>query len=250
MVRRSFAVLVLAWLFGWPAVGQAGERVRVDLELVLAVDASGSVDAEEYVLQLAGIAAAFRDPAILNAITSGPFGRIAVAMVVWADASIPKDETPWAVIDSLESAESFARLIESYPRRVEGGTGIGAAVIYAIQMMQWNEIDGSRLVVDVSGDGKETMIREENSMMLPAARVMANANGVTVNGLVILTEDDLESWYRDNVVTGPGHFVIPAASYRSFASAIREKLLREIEAKVAGDDRTRQDWRLARSVLP
>ncbi|MEZ5774596.1 MAG: DUF1194 domain-containing protein [Hyphomicrobiaceae bacterium] len=209
----------------------AGEPV--DLELVLAVDASGSVDPSEYELQLRGIADAFRDPAVKQAIRSGPLARIAVALVVWADATTPKDDSPWHVISTPETADAFADLVETYPRRVEGGTGIGSALAYAIRMIEFNAIAGTRRVVDVSGDGVETPVREY-AVLLPQARYMARALGVTINGLAIANEvHDLDRYYDANVRAGPGSFVMRAADFEAFRDAIRAKLLREIEAQVA-----------------
>lgn len=232
-VRLALLALVLLACSGVVTIAGSGANQQADLELVLAVDASGSVDADEFALQTRGIAKAFRSADIQQAIRAGPHARIAVAMVVWADASVPKDDTPWYFIDSPESAESFAQLIENFPRRVEGGTGIGSAVVHSIHLMQWNDIDAPRRVVDVSGDGRETAIREDNSLMMPTARAMAIANAVTVNGLAILSEEKLDDWYRENVMTGPDSFVLAANDYASFDTAIHEKLLREIESKLA-----------------
>jgi hypothetical protein len=192
------------------------------------------VDEHEYALQLAGLAAAFRDEAVQQAIGSGPRARIAVAMVVWADASTPKDDSRWHIISGKESAERFADMVERFPRRVEGGTGIGSAIAYAIRMMEWNEIDSPRRVVDVSGDGIETPMREDASILLPSARNMATSLGVVVNGLAISNEvHNLDDYYEANVISGTGAFVLKARSYDDFRTAIREKLLREIEARVA-----------------
>jgi hypothetical protein len=238
-VRTLILLCLMAGLLlgAGPAFAQTdyGPGVSVDLELVLAVDASGSVDESEYTLQLAGLAAAFRDKAVQQAIASGPRARIAVAMVVWADASTPKDDSRWHVITDTESAERFAAMVERFPRRVEGGTGIGSAIAYAIRMMEWNEIEAPRRVVDVSGDGIETPMREDASILLPAARNMALSLGIVVNGLAISNEvHNLDDYYEANVISGNGAFVLKATSYSDFREAIREKLLREIEAKVAG----------------
>lgn len=236
-VRTIRALILLAGLaLAAPAATEDnfGPAVTVDLELVLAVDASGSVDESEYTLQLAGLAAAFRDEAVQQAIASGPRGRIAVAMVVWADASTPKDDSRWHVMSGKEGADRFASLVERFPRRVEGGTGIGSAVAYAIRMMEWNEIESPRRVVDVSGDGIETPMREDSSILLPAARNMAVSLGVTVNGLAIANEvHNLDDYYEANLIAGPDAFVVKARNYSDFKVAIREKLLREIEARVA-----------------
>lgn len=212
----------------------AADDVAVDLELVQAVDASGSVDPDEWQLQLNGVAAAVRDPEVLTAIKSGAHGRIAVAVMAWADATLDKDETDWFLIDSSDSAEAFAKAVEHFPRRVEGGTGIGSALAAAVRLMLYNQYAGARQVVDVSGDGTETPSREEATILLPSGVAMADAYNVTVNGLAITNEvGDLDEYYRSNVATGPGHFVMKAKNYVDFRVAIREKLLREISPDIA-----------------
>jgi hypothetical protein len=115
------------------------------------------------------------------------------------------------------------------PRAALGGTGIGAGVAFAVRILARNGFSAPRQVVDVSGDGRETPPRE-NVVMMPMARALADARGVTLNGLAILNDDpDLASWYRNNVITGRGAFVIPVDDYSDFAQAIVEKLIREIE---------------------
>lgn len=233
------AIVLLAALIGLGGPAAAGaiaaDTDRVDLELVLAVDASGSVSDEEYALQLAGIAAALRDDEVQRAIGAGPRGRIAVALMIWADATMPKDASAWHVLTGGAEAEAVARIAERYPRRVEGGTGIGSAVAMGIRLIRENGIESDRQVVDVSGDGIETPLREDTSIALPAARNMAKASGVTVNGLAIVNEvHDLDAYYRQEMIAGADCFVMRAVDYRDFARAIREKLLREIGLKVAG----------------
>lgn len=225
---------LLLLLFSLAVLPATAVAEAVDLELVLCVDASGSVSDDEYDLQLTGLAAAFRDSAVQSAITSGPRGRVAVALVVWADASTPKDKSDWHVLDGAAAAERFARVIERFPRRVEGGTGIGSAVAFSVSYIEMNDIQSSRKVVDVSGDGIETPVRAEISMLLPAARNMAAARDVVLNGLAITNEvHNLDDYYRDNLMLGPDSFVMTAPNYAAFKIAIREKLLREIAARVA-----------------
>ncbi len=224
---------LLCLLYEAPAVAAAPPR-DVDLELVLAIDASGSVDEEEFKLQLAGIAAAFRDQDVQAAVASGPRGRIAVAIVIWADASTPKDQTDWYLLASPADCNAFAIVVDEVPRRVEGGTGIGSAVAHSIRLMEYNDISAPRRVVDVSGDGIETPVREDIGILLPSARNMADALQVVVNGLAITNEVlDLDIYFRDNMITGPGSFVMKAKDYLDFREAIRAKLLREIAANVA-----------------
>jgi hypothetical protein len=202
----------------------------VDLELVLAIDASSSVDDSEWELQRQGYADAFRDPAIQNAIISGPRRRIAIAVVVWADASVPRWDSDWFVLAGPSDSAALADFMAALPRIPQGGTGIGAGIAYAIRKLDRNGLTAPRQVVDVSGDGRETPPRE-TVVLMPQARAFADAKGVTINGVAILSADDLSlaTWYRNNVITGPGSFAIAAADYRAFGEAIRRKLLKEIE---------------------
>ncbi len=210
-----------------PAPAQPAERV--DLELVLAVDASGSVDDREFALQIGGIAAAFRDPKIHEAIAAGPLGRIAVSLVIWADATVPRYASPWRILDGAEAARGFAAFVGVQPRRARGGTGIGAALAFSTQKILLNDIAGTRRVVDVSGDGFETTPRDY-VVLLWQGRSVADRHGVTVNGLAILSDEaNLAEYYRQELITGPGAFVITAARFEDFAEAMRRKLLREIE---------------------
>ncbi len=223
---RTFALLAV--LCGW-ATSTRAEPVVADLELVLAVDASGSVDDREFALQMQGIAAGFRDPKVRQAIGSGPQGRIAVNVIVWADHQMPKDSSGWFLLAGDADAEAFARLVESFPRRQNGATGIGEGVAAAVRAIESNGITGARKTIDVSGDGQETPPREF-VVLMPQARVMALASDIIINGLAISNEDPgLFDYYRTEVRTGADSFVMEAADYADFAEAMRRKLIREIE---------------------
>ncbi len=215
---------------------------EVDLELVLAMDASGSISNAEYILQLNGTATAFRDPVIQAAIASGPTGKIAVSVMLWSDAAFPKIRSGWFVLDSAQSADAFASLVETFQlsdnHTVEiggGGTGIGAGVREAVNMLTGNSHHGLRRVIDVSGDGIETEFSFSRGIMVRDARLMALAAGITVNGLPILSENfpALDQYYRDEVIAGPGAFVETADSFDDFGRAIRRKLLREIQSRMS-----------------
>jgi len=227
-MARLWRAALLSLLLALPLPAQAQETA-VDLELVLAVDASSSVDAGEFRLQIEGIATALRHPEVVAAIGRGPTGRIAVAIVIWADATLPKDETGWFLIGSAEEAEAAAGEVYRLRRDVFGGTGIGSGVVAAIRKFERNGISAPRRTVDVSGDGKETPPRE-NVLLMPAARAMAISRGVTVNGLAILNEDpEVGAWYRRNVIAGRAAFVMEVADFDDFAAAMVKKLVREIE---------------------
>ena len=217
----------------------------VDLELVLAIDASGSVDDDEYRLQLGGIAAAFRDPAIISAISGGLFRRIAVALVIWADADGPKDVTGWWIVESPGDAFAFAAMVEARPRIIKGGTtGIGAGVAASIELVGANDIIGRRTVIDVSGDGKENsapgnfLAARDETHAISQARAQARARGITINGLAILNDvHDLDQWYDAHVRSGPNSFVMVADDHSDFAAAMLAKLVREIGSGPAVTER-------------
>jgi len=224
--------LTLLLLTTLPLAAPRADFLPVDLELVLALDASGSVDDAEWALQLQGVAAAFRDPDVVAAIGRQPLGRIAVALVVWAEGNRPKDISPWFVVTDAAGAEAFAATVEGFPRRIEnGGTGIGKALHFAAREMLNNGYAGGRQVVDISGDGTETP-PSEWTLSIRNARAYADAHGIVVNGLAILSDDPgLEAYYRKEVITGPDSFVIAAADYTAYAEAMRRKLIREIETE-------------------
>lgn len=210
----------------------------VDLELVLAMDASGSISEHEYMLQLNGTADAFLDSNIQAAISSGPRGKIAVAIVLWSDAAFPKANSGWHILDDEASIIAFSNLVRKFNLTADnkmgangGGTGIGAGVAEAIRLIRENKLNGERMVVDVSGDGIETDFWfTRKTIMMPDAKLLAEINNVTINGLPILTRDhpDLDQYYRENVIYGPGSFIEKATDFNDFARAIRRKLFREI----------------------
>jgi len=216
---------------------------EVDLELVLAMDASGSISEADYILQLEGTAAAFRDPDIHAAITSGPLGRIAVTVVLWSDAAFEKVDSGWYLIDSPQSANAFAASIRRFQLTdddklvggIGGGTGLGAGVAAALNLLNTNSYSGLRRVIDVSGDGIETEFEFSKGMMIRDARKVAELQAVTINGLPILSEDFpmLDDYYRKKVISGPGAFVEVADGFDDFGRAIKQKLLREISNNLA-----------------
>lgn len=208
---------------------------RVDLELVLALDASSSVDQREYQLQLGGVAAALRDPSVQAAIAAGPLRRIAVNVVIWAKPTDAKQSTGWHLISTSQDAETFAKDIEALPRVQNGGTGIGEGIRASLIELQNSGTKSNRRVIDVSGDGRETFIPLEtlaNAMSLQQAHQLADTMGVTINGLAV-TGDDLElfTYYLEKVRHGPGSFAVPASTYDDFTRAMTAKLLREISVQ-------------------
>jgi hypothetical protein len=197
------------------------------LALVLAVDASGSVDQPRFELQKHGYAAAFRSPRVLRAIQSGASQAIAVTMVQWTGPYLQDQVIGWTVVKDDDTARAFAAMIEGTPRRLfGGGTSISGAIDYARLLLLQSPYSGVRRVIDVSGDGANNRGRP-----VTVARDEAVRDGIGVNGLPILAlERDLDRYYYDNVIGGPGAFMIPAESYDTFADAVLKKLVMEIAA--------------------
>ena len=213
----------------------ATPQPRVDVELVFAVDASDSMEDWEWRLELAGMAAAFRSKPVQEVIASLPHRRIAVALLVWADSTQQPDGSGWLVIDSKSAAEAFASQIQDWPRRVGGGTGMGAGIGAAVKLIEAAPYACERKVIDVSGDGPEPLpLLTERIVMMPEARAMAERAHVTVNGLAILKDmPNLFEWYQDYVADGPGAFVMQIKGVNDFAAAFQQKLLRELQQEVA-----------------
>jgi hypothetical protein len=228
MSRRA-ALLALALAVLLPRAGAQAERV--DLELLLAVDASGSVGFDEFALQMDGIARAFRHPDLVAAVQSaGPRG-IAVGMIQWSSHSFWARPVRWQRVHDRASAQRFADAVDRASRAVViGRTAIATALDRAVAELEGNRFLGDRRVIDVSGDGRANMGE------LPAtARDRALARGITVNGLAIRTRDPgLDRYYLQHVVGGPGAFVMSVEGYETFAAAMRRKLLREIGGASVG----------------
>ena len=220
---RFGLALLCAAAFSAPALAQTA----VDLALVLAVDASGSVDQRRFELQRQGYAAAFRDPRVLRAIQSGAQQSIAVTMVQWTGPALQIQVLPWTVIKDERTASSFAAAIAETPRQLfGGGTSISGVIDYAVPLLRDSPFMPTRRVVDVSGDGANNRGRP-----VTAARDEAVRAGIVINGLPILAlERELDRYFYDNVIGGPGAFMIAAESYETFADAVLRKLILEIAA--------------------
>jgi hypothetical protein len=220
---RLAAALLLAFSVGTPAFAQTA----VDLQLVLAVDASGSVDQRRFELQKQGYVAAFRDPRVLHAIQSGATQGIAVSMVQWTGPALQIQVLPWTLINDAATAHAFAAAIADTPRRLfSGGTSISGVIDYAVPLMLETQFKGTRRVIDISGDGFNNRGRSAASARDDAVRA-----GIIINGLPILAlEPDLDRYFSGLVIGGPGAFVIAAKSYETFADAILKKLIREMAA--------------------
>jgi hypothetical protein len=205
--------------------GPARAETQVDLQLVLAVDASGSVDQRRFNLQKQGYVKAFQDQRVLAAIRSGAFQSIAVTMFQWTGPLLQSEVIPWMIIRDEATAGAVSRAIAAAPRRIfGGGTSISGAIDFGVTRFARGEWQSDRKVIDISGDGS-------NNGGRPASRARDEAVslGITINGLPILSiEPWLEEHFRDEVIGGPGAFLVVARDFESFGEAIVKKLVAEI----------------------
>jgi Protein of unknown function (DUF1194) len=230
----TLLLLIVAAAAALPKATAAAERV--DLLLVLAADVSRSVDSDKFQLQREGYAAAVTDPQVLNAIKSGRAGRIGLTFVEWSGVGSQRVVIDWTTVGDAESARGFGdRLLEA-PRSFADRTSISGAIEFALGQLGRAPYEAPRRTIDVSGDGTNNAGRDVTLM-----RDEAIAQGVTINGLVILSETPLawnpdhtnppgglESYYRNNVIGGPGAFVLAAKDFSSFGQAIVKKMIAEV----------------------
>jgi hypothetical protein len=210
-----------------PAASQGQPAVAVDLQLVLAVDSSGSINADEFRLQMEGLTAAFRNPAILEAIRRGALGAIAVTLIEWASVDQQHQSVAWTMISDEETMAMFADQLAVTPRFIPGGsTSVSDALNYSGRMFARSGFVSERRVIDVSGDGSN------NSGIPPdTVRDRLVEAGVVINGLAILNDEpNLKDYYAASVIGGPGAFVLVAENYETFSNAILSKLIQEIAA--------------------
>ena len=217
----------------------------VDLQLVLAIDVSGSVDYEEGQLQRDGYVQAFRDPRVVEAIQSGFHGRIAVTYLEWADVSTRQVIMDWQLISDADSAAKVADLIAAAPKTRGRYTSISGAIEISAAQFANNGYESRRKVIDISGDGPNNV-----GGLVTGFRDQALAAGITINGLPIINDRagpfgqppprDLDVYYKNCVIGGPWAFVIVAEGFRSFAEAVRRKLLIEIGGGMPEPDSIRQ----------
>lgn len=205
----------------------ADSVAAVDLQLVLAVDASGSVSPRRFELQQRGYVDAFRNPRVQKAIQSGLAGAIALTMFQWTGPRLQAMTFGWRRISSVQSALELAGQLEREPRALfGGGTSISGAIDYGRALFQTCPYPSSRRVIDVSGDGANTSGRP-----VSLARDEAVATGVVINGLPILAiEFDLDRHFAEDVIGGPGAFMIVAQDFDTFGAAVARKLVQEISS--------------------
>lgn len=214
------------------SVAAAGARQPVDLELVLAVDISYSMDAEEQQIQRDGYVAAIVSKPVLDAIAQGSLGRIAVSYVEWAGADEQRTVVPWTVIDGPQTAGLFAARLSAAPLRRAYRTSISGALIHSAKLLEASGFDSPRKVIDVSGDGPNNQGETVESV-----RDELLERGVVINGLPLMMKrpsfammdvGELDAYYRDCVIGGPGAFMVPVRGVEQFPEAVRTKLLMEI----------------------
>jgi hypothetical protein len=232
VVSISLVVAGLACLAQVSRAVAKGGPNAVDVELVLAVDISYSMDEEEQHLQRNGYIAALQSPEFLKALKAGPNGRIAVSYMEWASSYDQKTVVNWTLIDGAETATGFADQLAGAPYRRASRTSISGAIDGAIRLFENNGYDGARRVIDISGDGPNN-----NGRPVTQARTDALGQGVTINGLPLLIRpvrlaymdiENLDWYYEDCVVGGPGSFMIPVRGPEAFIEATRTKLVLDI----------------------
>jgi hypothetical protein len=219
-----------------PLCARAAEQV--DLLLALAMDVSRSMDQPKFLLQREGYAAAISNPQVLKAIKSGAHQKIAICFIDWSGPGEQNLVIGWSVIDSVASATHFGNLIARAERSFYSGTSIGGGISFAAAQLASAPFEAERHTIDVSGDGTNNAGRD-----VQVARDQAVAKRLTVNGLVILTDIEtsrnpphtnppggIEKYYRENVIGGPGAFVMVAEDFSSFGRAMVKKLIAEIAA--------------------
>jgi hypothetical protein len=235
MMRLSVWMPGMGWLLAVALVligaDAAPAQTPVDLELVLAVDVSLSMDLDEQRLQRDGYVSAFRDAEVLKAIAAGPNGRIAVTYVEWAGPPTQQVVIPWTVIDGAAAAHAFADRLEAAGISRARMTSITAALTFSSRLFETSGVKGIRKVIDVSGDGPNNA----GGPVVPVRDELIG-RGIVINGLPIMVKQpssffdlaDLDRYYTDCVIGGTGSFMIPIKTPSEFKSATRRKLLLEI----------------------
>ena len=234
---RLIAFLTAVVVLIGPAAPAARAAEEVDLLLVLSSDVSRSIDAPKFKLQRDGYAAAIVNPRVLQAIRSGALGKIAVTLVEWSGIGAQKIVIDWSIIRDEATAKDFSAQIVEAPRAFADRTSISGGIDFAMAQLARAPFQSNRRTIDVSGDGTNNSGRE-----VTFARDEAVAKGVTINGLVILSQPvswnadhtnppgGLDNYYRNNVIGGPGSFVMVANGFESFGNAILSKLIAEVAA--------------------
>jgi len=249
-LRVCLAASALVVLVAGPvsrSAGAADAPVPVDTAIVLAADVSRSIDDGEFALQRRGYADAIQSQQLLDAISTGPHGAIALAYMEWAGEGEEKVVVDWAVIRGEADARAFVALLTAAPRSYVGRTAIGSAIDYSFALFAESAFETDRRVIDISGDGTSNQGR-----LVTDARDAAVGAGAVINGLAIFNRKaaamggylalhtnppgGIAQYYRDNVIGGPGAFVVPIDDFKSFGDAMMRKLVNEIaDARRTGE---------------
>ncbi len=240
MTPRSWLTAVcLAACLAVAGAPRPWAATKVDLALVLAVDVSRSIDAYEYNLQRTGYARALSHPDVIKAITSGEYRRIALTYVEWSSSGQQAVLVGWSVIDGAAAAGRFVKALTAAPRRYFDATSVSGAIDFSVSLFASSDVEATRKVIDISGDGPNNRGRPS-----AAARDDAVRAGITINGLAILNdrpsrppwpEEPVDVHYRTKVIGGPGAFVMVVKNFEAFAVGIRQKLVREIASRPGVD---------------
>lgn len=200
---------------------------KVDAALILSVDVSSSVDEARYRLQMEGVAAALEDDGVISTILGGANGSILISMVTWADKA--KLSVPWTMISNADQAKALAQTIRKLPQQEGAFTCSGRMARYiADKVVARMPAKADKIVIDVSGDGPDNC---NTGQLLANSRSDLFGMGVTINGLPILDGKDavmIEDWYKENMIGGPGAFIVAAKGYEDFARAFRQKFVVEV----------------------
>jgi Protein of unknown function (DUF1194) len=238
MTRWTRLTVVALTITGFCCLNRpaSADEGQVDMLLVLAADVSRSVDEREFKLQRDGFAAALVDPRVVSAITGGASGRIAVVFIEWASEFEQKVVVDWTIVSNESQAQEVSERMRMAARSFWGRTSISAAIDFSISLLARSPFQSDRRVIDISGDGTNNSGGD-----VTVARDAAIAQGVTINGLVILSDEPLPAnpahthppggltaYYANNVIGGPGAFVLEAQNFESFGQLIISKLVKEI----------------------
>jgi hypothetical protein len=233
MTRNVLRALLISALTALSPTGfSATDSTQVDVALVIAVDVSYSMDTDEQALQRDGYTAALTSRDFIEAVRKGPTGRIAVTYVEWAGENDQRVVVPWQLIDGPEAAGAFIDALKAIPPRRASRTSISGALKFSAELLEQSPHKALRRVIDVSGDGTNNQGR----LVVPT-RDDVVAKGITINGLPVMLKEantgfldipNLDEYYEDCVIGGPGAFVVPARGREQFVEAIRKKLLLEV----------------------
>lgn len=236
LLWRSLTALLLAAATTANAATPVTRDSQVDVELVIAVDISFSMDSDEQELQRDGYISALTSREFLDAVRKGPTGRIAVTYVEWAGMNDQRVIVPWQMIDGPEAADAFVETLNRSPTRRASRTSISGALRFSAALFDDTPFKGLRKVIDVSGDGTNNQ-----GEIVTTVRDATVAKGITINGLPIMLKEsnvgfldipNLDEYYEDCVIGGVGSFTVPARGKAQFIDAIRKKLLLEVAGKM------------------